>query len=448
MNESNQLKPVLKFKEALSINLIDMVGIGPFITIPFVIGALNGTQSIFAWILGCFLSFMDASVWAELGAKWPAAGGSYVFLKSLYGKQKWGRFFSFLYIWQTSIQAPLVIASGAIGFAQYSCYLFEFDPLQQKIVAGALVVLVTFLLYRNMVTIGKMALFFGFIVIGTIVGLLLSGLYAYNPSLTIFPSAASLDFSLAFFVALGMASTKTIYSYLGYYNVCHLGSEIENPQRNIPRSMFLSIGIISVLYIGLNTAILAVIPWQTAKDSPFIVSLFVEQIYGPIPAKIATALVLVIALSSLFAVMLGYSRVPYAAAKEGNFFQVFAKVHPQKNIPHISLLILGALAFVFSLLFKMKEIITAIVVMRILVQFIAQSIGLIRFKIVFSDQQFPFKMWLYPLPPILAILVWLFVFLSVDLAYIIGALVIIVLGSLVFLFQAKKQHKWPFFIAT
>lgn len=448
MNDSNQLKPVLKLKESLAINLIDMVGIGPFITIPFVISTLNGSQSIYAWILGCFLSFMDAAVWAELGAKWPAAGGSYVFLKSLYGKQKWGRFFSFLYIWQTSIQAPLVIASGAIGFAQYFCYLIQLDPLQQKMLAGALVLLVTFLLYRNMVTVGKMALFFGFIVIATIVLLILSGMYAYNPSLEIIPKFETADFSAAFFVALGMASTKTIYSYLGYYNVCHIGAEIENPEKNIPRSMFLSIGIISCLYIGLNSSILAVIPWQTAKDSTFIVSLFVEQIYGQIAAQIATGLILVIALSSLFAVMLGYSRVPYAAAKDGNFFKVFAKVHPHKNIPHNALLILGALAFVFSLLFKMKAIITAIVVMRILVQFIAQSIGLIRFRYLFKMQKFPFKMWLFPIPPIMAIVVWLFVFFTVDKVYVFGALTIILIGSVVFLLQAKKQHHWPFLPAV
>lgn len=444
MNQHSQLKPVLKLKEALSINLIDMVGIGPFITIPFVIGTLNGPQSIYAWILGCFLSFMDATVWAELGAKWPAAGGSYVFLKSLYGPQKWGRFFSFLYIWQTSIQAPLVIASGAIGFAQYFCYFFPIDLLQQKILAGALVVLVTFLLYRKMVTVGKIAVFFGLIVIGTIVALLMCGIYAYNPSLEVFPSVQTTDFTPAFFTALGMASTKTIYSYLGYYNVCHLGAEIEKPEKNIPKSMFLSIGIISLLYIGLNTAILAVVPWQTAKDSPFIVSLFVEQILGQQAAQIATALVLIIALSSLFAVMLGYSRVPYAAAIDGNFFQVFAKVHPKKNIPHISLLILGSLAFVFSLLFKMKEIITAIVVMRILVQFIAQSIGLIRYRLLFKEQKFPFKMWLFPLPAILGIVVWLFVFFSVEWPYVIGASGIVVLGTLVFVSQSYLQKKWPF----
>ena len=444
MSENNSLKPLLKYRESLAINLIDMVGIGPFITIPFVIGTMNGPASIYAWILGFFLSFMDASVWAELGAKWPAAGGSYVFLKSLFGEQKYGRYLSFLYIWQTSIQAPLVIASGAIGFAQYFCYLMPINDLQQKLVAGSLVLLVCFLLYRNIVTIGKMAVVFGLIVIGTIVVLILSGFFASDPTLSVLPNMSETDFSSAFFVALGMASTKTIYSYLGYYNVCHIGAEIQEPEKNIPKSMFWSIAIISVLYIGLNSAVLSVIPWQTAKDSPFIVSLFVEKIYGEFAAQIATAFILLIALSSLFAVMLGYSRVPYAAAKDGNYFPIFAKVHPKLNIPHVSLLVLGALAFVFSLLFKMKEIITAIVVMRILVQFIAQSIGLIQFRIRFKQEQFPYKMYWFPIPPILGILVWLFVFFSVEWAYIFGAFSIITIGSILFLIQSKKQQKWPF----
>ncbi|MCW3127974.1 MAG: Amino acid permease, partial [Bacteroidetes bacterium] len=293
--------------QSVAINMIDMVGIGPFITIAFVIGAMNGPQCILAWILGALLAYADGSVWAELGAKWPEAGGSYSFLQNLYGRQKWGRLMSFLYVWQTSIQAPLVIASGAIGFSQYLTYLIpSLGPIAQKAVSGALVILITVLLYRKITDIGKISVFMGIIVIGTILWLIFAGFTHFTPSLAFTYSKDAFDLTPLFFFGLGQASLKTVYSFLGYYNVCHLGGEIKEPEVNIPRSIFISITGIALLYLAMQIAVLGVIPWQTAKDSPFIVSLFFEQIYGHLAAQVATGLVLFIAVSSLFAVMLGY----------------------------------------------------------------------------------------------------------------------------------------------
>jgi amino acid transporter len=251
-----------------------------------------------------------------------------------------------------------------------------------------------------------------------------------------FPDGA-FDLKPMFFVALGQASIKSIYSYLGYYNVCHLGAEIINPQKNIPKSIFISIAGIAILYLCMQIGILGVIPWQEAQHSSFIVSTFFEKLYGHTTAQFATALILFIAITSLFAVMLGYSRVPYAAAKDGNFFKVFAKLHPTKHFPHVSLLVLGGLAFCFSLLFKLKEVITAIIVMRILVQFISQSVGLIALHYRSKKLRLPYRMPLFPLPAILGILVWLFVFFSSDWEFIIGALCIIVSGIILYFIKEK-----------
>ena len=413
-----------------------MVGIGPFIVIPFIIGAMNGPQCVIAWVLGALLAFCDGAVWAELGAKWPEAGGSYSFLQNLYGRQKLSRLMSFLYVWQTIIQAPLVAASGAIGFSQYLLYLIpSLTPVEQKAVSGGLIILITILLYRKITDIGKISVFMGAVVGGTILWLILSGFSHFHPTLAFTYSKEAFDLTPAFFIGLGQASTKTIYSYLGYYNVCHLGGEIKEPERNIPRSIFISIAIIAVLYIGMQVAVLGVIPWQEAKDSPFIISLFFERIYGHSAALIATALILFIAVSSLFAVMLGYSRVPYAAAVDGNFFAVFGKLHPTKNFPNVSLLVLAGTAFVFSLLFKMKDVITAIIVMRILVQFLGQAVGLLIYHQRKKEEAFPYRMWLYPIPPLIAIAVWLFIFCSSELKYILGALAVILLGALLFGFR-------------
>ena len=127
----------------------------------------------------------------------------------------------------------------------------------------------------------------------------------------------------------------------------------------------------------MNISIVSVIPWQEAMKSNFIVSDFMEKIYGIKAANIATVLVLWIAFASLFAVVLGYSRVPYAAAADGHFFPVFAKLHPTKGFPYVSLLFLGSARFLFSLLFKLGDAISAILAMRILVQFIAQAAGVV-----------------------------------------------------------------------
>ncbi len=465
----------LSLKEATAINMIDMVGIGPFIAIPFIIGAMNGPVCIIAWLLGTLLAFADGCVWAELGAKWPEAGGSYRFLKKLYGEKTYGKYFSFLFLWQTTIQAPLVIASGAIGFSQYFSYLIPLASWQQKAVSGALVILVTILLYRKISDVGKISMFLWAGVLIMFAWLIFGGLTHFNSSqafdfsINIFLEGKRASwFSTIFFVALGQASIRTIYCYLGYYNVCHLGGEIKNPEKNIPRSIFISIAFITIIYLLMQVSVLGVIPWQEAKDSKFIISTFFERIYGHSAAIIATGLILWICLASLFSVMLGYSRIPYAAAVDGNYFKIFARLHPTKNFPNASLLILAGVAFVFSLLFKLKEVIIAIIVMRILIQFVSQAVGLIiyryknsefkvqssKFKVAAHSEEaqnlklqtpnskpvFPFRMFLFPLPALVAIAIWLFVFFSSGMNYILGALGIILSGTvLFFIFSGMKK---------
>ena len=149
----------LSLGQATAINMTDMVGIGPFITMPMVIGMMNGPWFLYAWVTGAFLSMVDAMIWSELGAAFPKAGGSYNFLKEAYGKNGAGKMMSFLFVWQTMIQAPLVIASAAIGFAKYFSYLVPLTSITEKIVSGSVVVLIIFLLYRKIDTIGKISVF-------------------------------------------------------------------------------------------------------------------------------------------------------------------------------------------------------------------------------------------------------------------------------------------------
>lgn len=436
--------------KATVLNMIDMVGIGPFITLPIIMGYIGGMY-LYAWFAGAILSMIDAMIWSELGATFPLAGGSFNFLSEGFGSKKAGKMMSFLYVWQTIIQAPLVAASAAIGFASYLLYLIpEMSVAQQKIVSGSVIIFITLLLYRKIEKIGTIGVFLWVGVLATL-GVIICGGVAHGNMLTPFKELPN-NFSWNVFVsfAFGQACVKSIYSYLGYYNVCHLGSEIKDPGKNIPRSMFISIIGITLLYILMNAAVGSVIPWQEIKmwqdngSNNFVVSVFIERLYGVTAAKITTGMILWVALASLFAVLLGYSRVPFAAAVEGNFFKVFARLHPTKNFPYISLLVLSILAFVFSLLFRMSEVISAILAMRIMIQFIGQAIGVVLLRKRHPGKILPYKIPLYPLPIILAIAMWLMVFYATGLKVAAAFLIVLGSGLFVYFIKAKWNHEWPF----
>ncbi|HMO62712.1 MAG TPA: APC family permease [Ferruginibacter sp.] len=431
------------------LNMIDMVGIGPFITLPIVIG-FTGGMYIYAWLAGALLSVIDAMIWSELGAAYPLAGGSYNFLKEAYGKNGMGRMMSFLYVWQTVIQAPLVAASAAIGFAQYAGYLVHLNVLQQKALSGTVIILITFLLYRKIESIGRIGVLLWGGVVFTLGWIIIGGI-GHGSFLQTAQSAGngfSWQHLLSF--AFGQACVKTIYSYLGYYNVCHLGGEIKNPGKNIPRSMFISVAAIAVLYLAMNISVTSVISWQEIKQwcdtdtNQFVVSTFIERLYGTGAAKVATAMILWVALASLFAVMLGYSRVPFAAAKDGVFFSAFARLHPTKHFPYVSLLVLASLAFIFSLLLRMTDVISGILAMRIIVQFVSQAVGIVLLRRRNGTMHLPYKMPLYPLPVILAIVMWLFIFWATGLKVIGSFVVVFVSGLVVYFITAWVQKRWPF----
>jgi len=425
--------------QATSINMIDMVGIGPFVVMPFVVSQFHDGLFIWAWIFGAFAALADAMIWSELGAKYPLAGGTYNFHRIAFG-EKGGKLMSFLFVWQTSIQAPLVVASGAIGFAQYLSYLVDLTSLQQKLVSGGLVILVFFLLYRKIETIGKISVFLGSVVILTICWIIISGFTHQQQPVKLWPSGNESFFSYAFWAAIGYGSLKTVYAYLGYYNVCHLGGEIKNPGRNIPRSIFISIAGIACLYLLMNISVMGVIPWQTIKaEDKYLVSSFMEQVHGKQAGVFVTILILCIALASLFAVVLGYSRVPYAAAADGNFFKVFSKLHPTKNFPYISLIVLCSVGFLFSLFMKLGDVITSILAMRIMVQFIGQAVGVTLLRNRFGTKDLPFKMWLFPLPVIVSVITWLFLFYSTGWFALWGSL--IALSGVIVYFVIKRNEK-------
>ena len=446
---SSAMQRRLGLFQSTVLNMIDMVGIGPFVTLPIVMSLVGGMY-LYAWIAGAVLSFIDAMIWSELGAAYPLAGGSYNFLKEAYGRDGGGKLMSFLYVWQTIIQAPLVAASAAIGFSQYFVYLYPLDNTGQKMLSGAVIIFVTFLLYRKIDSIGKIGILLWAGVIATMGWIIFGGIshgHFFEPL-----QHMSNTFSWGMLVSFlfGQACVKTIYSYLGYYNVCHLGGEIKDPGKNIPRSMFISVIGIAVLYLAMNMSVGSVLSWQDIKagvdtgNANYVVSSFIETLYGHTAAKVATIMILWVALASLFAVMLGYSRVPYAAAADGAFFKIFAKLHPTKHFPYVSLLVLAGFAFCFSLLFRMGDIISGILAMRIIVQFIGQAVGVVLLRKRNGSAHLQYKMPLYPLPVIFATIMWLLVFFATGIKIMLSFLIVLGSGLVVYFIKAGIENEWPF----
>ena len=200
-----------------------------------------------------------------------------------------------------------------------------------------------------------------------------------------FPAGA-FTLSHNFFLGLGSAMLIATYDYWGYYNVCFLGDEVKDPGKTIPRALLLSILLVGCLYVLMNVSILGVVPWQEMTHTGqsnrglYVVSVFMQRIYGTWAANVVTALVMWTAFASVFSLLLGYSRVPYAAALDNNYFQVFARVHPQHRFPYVSLLALGGVAVMFCFL-ALADVIAALVVIRITLQFLVQAIGLIVLRI-------------------------------------------------------------------
>ncbi len=453
---------------ATTLNMIDMIGVGPFITIPLIIAAMGGPQAMLGWILGALLVVCDGLVWAELGAALPGSGGSYRYLAEIYGPQKLGRLMAFLFIWQLTFSAPLSIASGSIGLAQYATYMFpslgretrvalpilgnvEINAVPVAMVAIAALALAVFLLYRRITLIERLSKFLWVGVMLTILWVIISGVTHFNRNLAFDFPAGAFTLRPEFFTGLGAALLVAVYDYWGYYNVCFFGGEVKDPERNIPRAVLLSILFVSIIYIVMNVSILGVIPWREfagTVDTPaqrYVIASFMERLYGTKAGVIATVLIMWTAFASVFSLLLGYSRVPFAAARDGNYFRLFAKLHPRHRFPYVSLLVMGGIASLFCF-FKLADVIAALVVIRILVQFLAQIAGVIVLRMRRPDMPRPFRMWLYPLPALIALTGFVYVLISRKnfMKEIRYAAVLVVVGLVVYFIRARVRGEWPF----
>jgi amino acid transporter len=457
---SATLERRIGLRSAVLFNMLEMIGVGPFITLPLIIAAAGFRLSVWAWVLGAAIAVADGLVWAELGAMFPRAGGSYAFLREIYGPEGAGNWLGFLFVWQLSFTAPLSIASGCIGLSGFLAVFWpglESAPFAAlpflhyaNFTAAAACLLVTALLYRNLSSITRLAwvLFAG--VITAIAGVIVSGFaHAAATGGWHMPPSPALPAALAV-GGLAQATLLATYCYWGYYNICFLGSEVRQPERTIPRAILLSVLFVSAIYIAMNLAALPSL--RTAGHAAQSAALRVQLVadiagsaFGRWAGYTIAALIVWTAFASVFSILLGYSRVPYAAARDGNYFRFLAAVHPRYGIPHRSLVALGLVAVAFCFL-PLTEVITLLVITRILLQFFLQQAGVMLLRIQKPDLPRPFRIPLYPLPPLAAMAGFVFILVNRThaLAELAVAAAIGFSGTAIYLVRAWRMRDWPF----
>ena len=429
---------------AASANMLNMIGVGPFITISLVLAAMGGSQAMLAWLVGGLISLCDGMVWAELGAAMPDSGGPYHYLLEAFGPKRWGRLLSFLFLWQAVAIGPITIASGAVGFAEYTTYLVpSLSGWEKTALAVGLCLLNTVIVYRDIKSISTLSVTLWVVVMGTAAWILFGGVTHFNPALAFHVAPHAFHPSMAFVAGLGAATLITTYDFSGYFNVCLIGEEVREPARTIPRAILLSIIVIGCLYVLMNISIIGVIPMDEAMKSKAVVAQYVERIYGAMAGKAVTLLILWAAYGSIFAVLLGYSRIPYSAAIDGRFFKPFARLHPTKHFPSFSVAVMGLGSAAASVL-SLADLISYMIVFQIMLQFIAQCLAVFLLRRNRPDIPRPFNMPLYPLPVIIALCGWCYILIASGGKYIVSGFALAIVGTLAYLLKARRDGSWPF----
>jgi amino acid transporter len=420
------LRRRLTLLQAVSLNMAMMIGVGPFITIPDFVAQLGGPRAMIGWILAALVAIADGLVWSELAAAFPGSGGTYHFFDAIYGRAWIGRFLKFLFVWQFLFSGPLELGSGMIGLAQYAGYLWPWlnVPVWDVAVVGSatwrvsrgqlmalgLTLGLIGLAYRRIEVASRVVVALWVGVLATLIWIIVSGLTRFDAALVFDVPEGVWTLDRRFTVGLGTALGIAMYDFFGYYQICYLGDEVTDPPRTFPRAILISVAAVSVLYLTLNLSILGVLPWRQVITSRNVASDFMLARHGALAARLVTVMILWCAAAGSYAMLLGYSRVPYAAAKAGHFFRGLARTHPSGDFPHRSLVLVGVLS-ALTCLADLPTVIAALLTSRILIQFVAQigTVFYVRRRPELA-QRLMFRMALFPWPALVALAGWLYVF--------------------------------------
>lgn len=453
-----QLRRRIGVLQATAMNMSQMCGIGPFITIPAMVVAFGGPQAIMGWIFGALLALCDGLVWAELGAAMPGSGGTYVYLREAF-QYRTGRLMPFLFVWTAILFIPLIMSTGIYGFVSYLRYLWPSMTTAESYVVGlAAIVIIIALLWRRIESIGKLTAILWAIMIATLLSVIIAAYTHFHAAQVFTFPAHAFDLTRSgFWIGFAGGLTIGVYDYLGYNTSAYLGAEIKRPGRTIPRSIiFATLGMM-VVYLAMQVGVLGVVDWhemlnQKSTAYTSVASLLLERTLGTTAAKIITVFILVTAFTSVLAGLLAGSRVPYDAARDGVFFRSFARLHPRLEFPTVGLLTMGAVTaagFVIGQLTSITVLIQLLTVVTVLVQALAQILALSVLRRRQPRLRRPYRMFLYPLPSIIAALGWIVVYGYADtnapgLHPIELSLLWVAVGAVAFALWARKKAEWPF----
>jgi amino acid transporter len=428
---------------ATAVNMTQMCGIGPFITIPLIVAAMGGPQAALGWVAGAILALADGQVWAELGASLPGAGGTYLYLREAF-QYRTGKLMPFLFIWTAMLFIPLIMSTGVIGLVSYlRFFLPHLSAWQGHLIGLGVIALVIVALYRRIerVTVLTTALW---VVMVLAVGLTIAAAYSgFHPSLAFSYPRGAFSGGSAFFAGLGAGLLIAIYDYLGYNTTAYMADELKEPGRTLPRSIIFSILGIMVFYLALNIGVVGVVPWHVVARSTSVASVVVTTNWGRGPADVVTVLILVTAFASVLAGLLGGSRVPYNAARDGVFFRAFGRLHPRGDFPHVALIVLGVITAVGSF-FTLTTVISMLTAVIVIVQAVAQVVALTVLRRRQPGLRRPYRQWLYPVPSLAALAGWLYVYSSAGRVPIELSVAWVAAGVVAFAVWARITRVWPF----
>lgn len=455
----------LTLAQACGLNTMNMFGTGPFITIPFVVAAVDppGPQALIGYAIAAFACMNDSLVWAELGSMWPDSGGSYVYLRELYGRNKLGRLVAFEFVWQIMISGPMECASGFIATAQYLAYITKIYTYEHhSFIAFGMCVATVYALYREIDEVGTITLVLWAITIVCILFAIIAGYSSFKSEYIATPDGA-FDDAGKFFVSLGTAARFAVYDFTGYYDVNFVGKEVQNARKNIPIACVTTCCVVAMCFFLVDTAIIGSLEWRPEHDgyvklvtsgdesANYIMALFCETHVGHHFAIFFTIAVAVTIFGSCFSFMIGLAQIPYTAAKDGYFYEFLAHEHPvHRGLQDYSLLFVGAVSTIFCFC-DLGIVIEGMLTMQLLLQFMGQGFGLMWYRYGVAEQEVaPFKCPLFPVPCIIQLIVFGFIFLTTKTYFTHGvplmelAIGFLILGLIMYMAWARTRSFWPF----
>lgn len=434
--------------QATAINMTQMCGIGPFVTIPAMVATMGGPQAMFGWLIGAVLAVADGLIWAELGAAMPGAGGTYIYLREAF-QYRTGRLMPFLFVWSAVLFIPLIMSTGVIGLVQYLGYLIPGVvsdgglTVLGHVIGAVITLIVGAALFRRIGEIGKLTTGLFIVMLLAVLATIVAAFSHFDHTQAFAFTPGAFQAGGAFWAGLGAGLIIAIYDYLGYNTSAYLGGEVIDPGRTIPRSIIVSILGIAGLYLLMQIGVLGSIPLEELKSATSVASTVLENAWGTTAADVVTGLIVIAAIGSVYAGLLGGSRVPFEAARDHVFLPVFGRVHPKLRLPTAGVVAMTAITLVGTL-FSLTVVINAAVATLVIIQSLAQVAAIVVLRRRQPDLNRPYRQWLYPVPTLVALVGWVYIYVSSTWQSISLSVGWMILGAIGFLIYARTEKTWPF----